>query len=236
MTTLVVEPAELDGAELELELDRFHHLFRVRRLRRGDALRLTDGAGRARQGQVARVGRRSATIRLGAPAASNESGPEVELVVAAPRPQRAGWLVEKATEIGVRAVRFVRSERTPRAYGAATLQRFERLAVAAVEQCERAWVPVVSGVHSWEEIGPLMASCSKRWLLDPGAAASAGPAGEGTRLAIAVGPEGGWTPREHRILTGMGCRPVDLGPRVLRVETAALVALAIAVTPSVDTS
>ena len=112
--TLLVEPAELDGSELVVEGDAYQHLFRAARAATGDALRVVDGRGRAREGKVAGVERRRATVTLGAEAPPCEPRLELELLVAAPRPSRASWLVEKGTELGVRAFRFLDCERSAR--------------------------------------------------------------------------------------------------------------------------
>ena len=71
---------------------------------------------------------------------------------AALRPERAAWLVEKATELGATAIHFFRSEHTPRNYGEGNLERWRRMAVAAVEQCHRATCPEISGVESWQNL------------------------------------------------------------------------------------
>jgi len=105
--TLLVTPAELDSAELEISGEAYHHLFHAARAAVGDAVRMVDGRGRARCGEIVRVERRCAAVRLGAAAPSLEPVLWLELLVAAPRPSRASWLVEKGTELGVRAFRFL---------------------------------------------------------------------------------------------------------------------------------
>jgi len=226
LTTVLVEPEELAADELEIGGAAYRHLFRARRLRTGDLVRAVDGEGRARWGRVAAVGRSGARLALSEIAPSRESERRVELLVAAPRPQRAGWLVEKATELGVAAVRFLGGERAPRRYGAATLARFERMARAALEQSHRSCLPELSGVHRWSEVAPLIGALEVRWLLDPAAAQTPAPGPAAASVAVVVGPEGGWTEGEKGALLRAGCSPVRLGDTVLRVETAALVGAA----------
>lgn len=239
MTTVIVEVEQFVQQTLELSADSFHHLFRVRRLRAGDVLRVVDGRGQARQGQVARIERHAASLELGEPVPTNEAGLSLELLVAAPRPQRAAWLVEKVTEIGVMAVRFFRSRRSPRTYGPATLNRLVRSARAAVEQSDRSRVPEVTGVHDWPDLSSLVGRGDICFVLDPTARQSSFnlPIGTGTgTVRLLVGPEGGWDQSEIEAFESLACRFVSLGPRILRVETAALVgAAALLVTPSVDT-
>ena len=223
--TVVVEPASLDAPELRLEGETFHHLFRAARATRGDAVRAVDGRGRARTGVVTVVERRAAVVVLGADAPSLEPWVRLELLVAPPRPSRASWLVEKGTELGVHAFRFLACGRGQRSVDAGGLERLRRVARAAVEQCGRAWIPELTAGHPFEqtlERYPGAVTC----VLDPSAREgprllSAGPARD---VVVAVGPEGGFTPAELQAAYRLGAAPMRLVPCMLRVETAALAA------------
>ncbi len=116
---------------LTVEGDTYRHLFRARRVGVGERLRVVDGEGRARWGEVIQVGRNAALVELAEPAAPNEPRLRLEVLVATLRPERASWLVEKATEIGAGAVRFLNTERGPRSFGAGTAERLRRVAIAA---------------------------------------------------------------------------------------------------------
>ena len=222
MITHLTSAQNLGVEEVVVEGNAYRHLFRARRLAVGAALRVVDGQGRARWAEVARVERRRAVLALGDDAPANEPAYRLELLAAALRPERASWLVEKATEIGVTAVRFLASERAPRRYGEGSLERWRRVASSAVEQCHRARRPEVTGVHAWEELPELTAGLDELWVLDPAGGTWAAP--QAARGAVLVGPEGGWTVAEREELERLGAQPVTLGARVLRVETAALVA------------
>lgn len=222
MITLLVSPQELDTSPIEVSGDSYRHLFRARRLEVAARVRVVDGEGRARWTTVERVDRSAAKLVLTGEAPGNEPELELVLVVAAPRSQRAAWLVEKTTEIGATSIHFVNSERSPRSYGETTLERLRRVAAAAVEQCHRARVPEIAGVQPFSELPELLAGCAERRFLD-----LEGPAGiaAGTgRVALVVGPEGGWTDEERESLVALDCRPWGLGARTLRVETAAVAA------------
>ena len=224
--TLLVTPAELDSAELEISGEAYHHLFHAARAAVGDAVRMVDGRGRARCGEIVRVERRCAAVRLGAAAPSLEPVLWLELLVAAPRPSRASWLVEKGTELGVRAFRFLDCERSARPLDSAALDRLGRVARAAVEQCGRSWLPEVTGGHRLETVLARHPHAAV-FLLDPQAAAAAGELGWGAaRSLVVVGPEGGFTAGEHELAVRLGARPIRLLASVLRVETAALAAAA----------
>jgi 16S rRNA (uracil1498-N3)-methyltransferase len=193
-------------------------------------MRVVDGRGRARWGEVSRVDRSSALVRLGGEAPSNEPAYRLEILVPTFRPERASWLVEKVTEVGVSAVRFVHTSRAPREFGEGTLDRLRRVAVAALEQCHRALLPEISGPHTWREAVPL-ASEEGRWVLDTESASAGWGEAAGASGTLLVGPEGGWSPEERQDLRAAGFRAVGLGERVLRVETAALIGAAALLLP-----
>ncbi|HEX6898163.1 MAG TPA: RsmE family RNA methyltransferase [Thermoanaerobaculia bacterium] len=225
MITLLADPAAFDAPELKVEGDSYRHLFRARRVEAGEELRIVDGRGRARWGKVARVDRTSATVVLGEPAPEREPAFRLDLIVPTCRPERASWLVEKATEVGVHAVRFVNMARAPREFGAGAMDRLTRVAEAALEQCHRSRLPEVTGPHAWKEVAGLTGGAA-RWFLDTETVSGWGGALDGERGALLVGPEGGLDPGERRELLAAGWRPVGLGERILRLETAAVVGAA----------
>jgi 16S rRNA (uracil1498-N3)-methyltransferase len=232
--TIVVTPIELDGTEVELFGDSYHHLFRVRRLRAGESVRVVDGEGRARRGVIARVDRARGMVALAGPEPALEPALRLELLVAPPKPERAAWLVEKATEVGVAAIRLVATERGARAervFGHAQLARLSRIAVAAVEQCGRAVVPEVTGLHELAEvISPLRRDARSIVVLDASGASAppdVAPFLGSSGFSILIGPEGGWSEEEIALFGRSGLARWSLGERVLRVETAALVAAGI---------
>jgi 16S rRNA (uracil1498-N3)-methyltransferase len=245
--TILVAPASFDGPEVRIDGETYRHLFRARRVAVGEEVRIVDGRGRARWGRVARVERTSASLALGEPAPDREPAVRLDLLVPTCRPERAAWLVEKATEIGVSAVRFLNTARAPRDLGGGTLDRLRRVAAAAVEQCHRSRLPDITGPHAWSEVGRL-GGVGCRWFLDPdvGAALGGRPGEDSVEVrlgeqgdhlgpplqsfaaaALLVGPEGGLTPEERSGLLAGGWDPVGLGERILRLETAAVVGAAL---------
>jgi 16S rRNA (uracil1498-N3)-methyltransferase len=239
VTTHVVSPIEFDGREIEVTGHAYQHLFRARRMRVGEEMRIVDGEGRARRGVVARVESAHGVVALGSSAPSFEAARSVELVVSPPKPDRVAWLVEKATELGVAAVRFVHTDRTARderSFGASQILRLRRVALSAVEQCGRAVVPEVGGLEQLpERLAAIEASRIRAVALDLGAPPAppvAGTAGDTSGLVVLIGPEGGWSDEERTRFDSAGIERRDLGERVLRVETAAVAACALALTSS----
>lgn len=224
MTTLLVSSEELRGDTLEVSGPDFQHLFRARRFQAGEELRVSDGKGSVRLARVAEVGRRCARLSLEAVASAND--PALELVVcsALPRPERARWLVEKCAELGVSTVLFYASSRAPRTMGATTRARLARVATAALAQSDGSRLTEVRGVVAW---GDLVAECrtSRTLVLEPGERGKelVGVPREGG-IRVIAGPEGGLEPEELDELIGAGAFPWRLGPRRLRIETAAIAA------------
>ncbi|MDX1643770.1 MAG: RsmE family RNA methyltransferase [Thermoanaerobaculia bacterium] len=229
--TVVVSPRELRQERIELDGEAFRHLFRARRLGAGAGLRLVDGRGAARWAEVDSVGRRRAGIALGDEAPPNEAPVAVELWVGVPRPRRAAWLVEKATEVGITALRWLDTAHSGRTVPEPALERHRRIAVAAVEQSSRALVPEISGLHPLSDLVAALEPKTPTLVLDrraptvpPGEAPDAAAWRRAGAVRVVVGPEGGLRAEEIEELESAGAKRLRLGERVLRVETAAVVA------------
>ncbi len=225
MIHLLAEACDLARGTVEVEGADYRHLFRARRLKVGDRVRLVDGRGSACWSVVDRVTARRAVLRVGEAAPVFEPPRRVALFVAAVRPERAAWLVEKATELGLRELRWLVSERTSRSLPERALERQRRVAKSALEQSGGAWLPEIGKPVPLGE-APIGAGSV---ALHPGAATPF-MAIAGSAEAVVVGPEGGFSEREMEELAGRGAIPAHLGPRVLRTETAAVAALAVALT------
>ncbi len=201
-----------------------HHLAVVCRLRPGDAVCLFNGNGREYPARVVESDRRSVEIDVLEERTVARELP-FSLVVAAPLPKgdRAQFLLEKLTEIGV--TRFVplateRSVVHPRG-----IDKLQRYVIEASKQCGRNVLMQVRALTSWEAFCRREDLPGMRLLGDPGGATTAalhgGNAGR-EAVVLAVGPEGGFTTAEIATATAAGWTSVNLGPRTLRIETAAL--------------
>jgi len=190
--------------------DDRHHLQRVLRLRHDDALVLCDGCGSWRQASFG-----DATAWTSDLHHEEKQEPLLSISVALPKGDRADWLIQKATEIGIDEIVVMESDfsvvRWERTKVQRQLERLGRIARAASAQSRRAWLPELSG-----PVPPGVAGSRNGSVL---AVPGGGPISSAYRNVM-IGPEGGWSPAE---LSG-GLPTVGLGPQVLRVETAALVA------------
>lgn len=224
--SVLLAPGVLQQDEVTLEGDVFHHLVRVRRLEAGETLQVVDGEGHCRAARLGEIGKKSARLVLLEKLPARDPERRLHLMVGALRPERASWLVEKATELGVFALRFLQTERTPRQYSQGRFERYDKVAAAALEQCLGARLPQITGVHAFTEIAKLLPQGAPAYVLDP--LASEGlPSPAPTEVAVLIGPEGGFSPAELEALRGLGVRGAGLGQRILRVESAAIAAAAL---------
>jgi 16S rRNA (uracil1498-N3)-methyltransferase len=209
------------------------HVARVLRLGAGDPITLFDGTGMDFPAVIERADRRGVTVTVadGVPVA-NESPLAITLLQGIGRGPRMDLVLQKATELGVTAIRPLITTRTVvRLDAERTAQRIEhwqRVVAGAAEQCGRARLP---RLHPPADLAAALAAEGDtpfRFLLDPAAAPGLPPglAGAG-HVAILVGPEGGHDPDERALAARHGFAGLCLGPRVLRTETAPLAALAI---------
>jgi 16S rRNA (uracil1498-N3)-methyltransferase len=231
---LFVDAVLAEGAELALPETAARHA-QVRRVQPGDALVLFDGRGHEAPARVTTMGRSDVRVRVGAPAAvDRELSVAVTIALVMPANERMDWLVEKAGELGAAALQPLLGERSVlRPSGERAERRrahWQGIAVAASEQCGRTRVMQVAPVQAladWLARLPA-APAGERWLLAPhadAAAVSAAPAAL-PALCTLSGPEGGLSPAEQAAARAAGFRPLSLGPRVLRAETAPLAVLA----------
>ncbi|GIW42137.1 MAG: ribosomal RNA small subunit methyltransferase E [Candidatus Binatia bacterium] len=223
------DPSDRRGDRVVLRGEEFSHV-RARRVRRGDTVALLDGSGKEYEGRVQDIGRKEAVVEIvGVEEPPRETALRIVLVQAVLAPPRVDLLVEKATELGVAEIRLFTSERTVVAPSKARLQRWRRIAREAAKQSGRLLVPTVGEPLPYEEVLERTArETPARFLLHPEGDPFSPEPPPGADLAFFVGPEGGFTSGEVRRAREAGLRVVRLGPRRLRAETAAIVAVALA--------
>ncbi len=214
-TQVAVEAHLLDGdGPVPLDEDTAHHLDRVLRLRDGESVVVTDGAGGWRLATVERSGGTMVLVPSSAVAGEPAVDPPLVLAAAIPKGDRLEWMVQKATELGARRIVLLHTDRSVVRWKAARVEhqliRLQRIADEATRQSRRVWSTEVSGpVAATEVLGGAV-------VAEPGGRAL--QAGDRT---VAIGPEGGWSDDELAIAGAQ----VDLGDAVLRTETAAIAAV-----------
>lgn len=212
--------------------EQSHHLAHVLRLAAGDAVIAFDGRGQEYPATIERIGKSGVTLSVGDPRAVDRESPlDVTLAQGLSSGDRMDYTVQKAVELGVRAIQPLASERSvvrlDRDRAAKRVAHWQAVVVAACEQCGRNRVPQVLPVAALDAWLATVPADAVRLTLTPGASvrltALERPRGA---LILLAGPEGGLSAREHESAVMMGFTPVRLGPRVLRTETAAVAALA----------
>lgn len=220
------------GDEVVVEGDEAHHAVAVRRLRAGERVVLTDGAGRSVTGPVASTGKRVFAVTVEESREEPLPRPGLTVVQALPKGDRGELAVEVLTEVGVarvvpwaaaRSVAVWKGERATR-----SLARWRATAREAAKQARRTWHPEVLEQASTAEVAALVGSAALAVVLheaaeDPLAGVPVPADGD---VVVVVGPEGGLTDEELATLAAAGARPVRLGTEVLRTSTAGVAACA----------
>lgn len=211
----------LATGEIAIAGEEAHYLRRVVRIRPGEAVTASDGEGTLAELLVIEAGEEiRAEIRS---PRRVERATTLEIWCGAPEGDRADWLVEKLAELGVAALRLVDTERGRWERAAQRAARWDRLAIAALRQSRSAHrLRIVPPMRLAEAIaaGP---QAGPGYLADPGGVAlERRPVGAGAAARAAIGPSGGFSADEIKLLEASGFVPTRLTPSRLRTETAAL--------------
>lgn len=238
---LYVAPDLAEGLEVSVDADQAHYLTRVLRLGAGSGVRLFNGRDGEFDARIVTATKSTVHLTVGVQSRRQQSVPDLWLLFAPLKKARTDFVVEKATELGVSEIRPVITTRTD----AETVRtdRLQRIATEAAEQTERLDVPPVrdamaleQALRTWEAGRVLIYADeagddgARPWGGEEGRAAPIGDMLRGLagKAAILVGPEGGFSAPERDQLRSLPfVRPVGLGPRILRAETAAVAALAL---------
>jgi 16S rRNA (uracil1498-N3)-methyltransferase len=220
-TPVTGQHAALTGAEA-------HHLAHVMRAQPGDRVTLFDGSGHEFSAQIQSISKSRVEVTiLERSRVERESSVELTLAVALPKGDRQRWLIEKIVELGVARLVPLITERGVAQPSDSAVARLERAVIEATKQCGRNRLLAIAPARRWEEFATAESTAGLRWLVHPGGiplatAWSAAGAPKPTSVVAAIGPEGGFSDDEVRQAAAAGWQMVDLGPRILRVETAAV--------------
>lgn len=230
---MFVAPEEIDGDVVSLAQDDYHHLWRVVRLRTGDALEVCDGQGRVWCARLLPAGR--AQLVEG-PDMREAAKPSLHVLQALPKGRKLDEVIEALVELGVERITPVVAERsvpqlTPEKRKRAH-RRWTAVARAAAAQSRRAWLPEVAGLDKLESAAAGLARARVSGVVahvgvpTPLASALAALPPDAREVAVAIGPEGGWTDAEVDLWRSSGLDVITLGLSVLRTEHAAFGACA----------
>ena len=219
------------GQTVTLPEDAANHLVRVMRLREGDACVLFNGDGSDYTATLLAVGKREVQVRIdAAQALDNESPLAITLLQGIARGEKMDLILQKATELGVTAIVPVNAERTEVKLDAARAEKriahWRSVAASACEQSGRARLPTISAPQRLADALAALPDAAHRRVLDPDAEPVPLHTQAPASVVLAIGPEGGWSPRDLTQLRDAGFGGLRLGPRVLRTETAGIAAIA----------
>jgi 16S rRNA (uracil1498-N3)-methyltransferase len=215
------------GEILCLDEDKAHYLRSVLRKIAGDSLRVFNGRDGEWRATMIAMNKKSVDIQLEERLRAQSVPGPLSLIVSPIKKERLEWLVEKCSEIGVESIFLVNMQHTARPH--TNLDRLNLIAIEAAEQCERLDITRIYECDSLEncfnalEKKTQIVACVERQGAQPLDRAAL----TGKKLAVLVGPEGGFSAEEKAfLLQAPRVTPVTLGDNILRSETAALVALA----------
>jgi 16S rRNA (uracil1498-N3)-methyltransferase len=235
LTRIFVDKALAPGADIQLDRDQAHYVGRVLRLRAGDTLNVFNGNDGEFNTSVQSLAKDSALLRIDSPVdVTTESPLKVHLVQGISRGERMDFVIQKATELGVKRITPVFTE-----YGVVKLDEsragkrrdhWQSVAISACEQSGRVRPPLIDApmdLNAW--FGAGTKETDTDLILRPGATTPlASISTPVTKICLLIGPEGGFSDKEYDDAQAAGFKTVSLGPRVLRTETAALAAISVA--------
>lgn len=220
---IVGQPASLDERSS-------HHLGRVLRVKVGDAVTVFNGDGYNYDSHISAITKSRITVDLVSKEdPGNESPLCTHLGLAVSKGDRFEWAIKKATELGVSSISPILSQRVDVRLAPERWQKkrdhWQQVVISACEQSGRAMVPEVAPpqqIRGWLEAS----AADYKFCLHPGLS-SALPTAQPGSIALLIGPEGGLTEDEVALAIDCGFQGLNLGPRILRTETAPIVALSV---------
>ncbi len=229
------------GASVALSPDQANYLLNVLRLSEGDQILVFNGRDGEWRAEIAQTGKRTATLLAMERVRAQEQGPDLDYLFAPLKRSRLDYMVQKATEMGASRLRPVITRRT-----IAERVNTHRMRANAIEAAEQCGILAVPEVMEPEKLDKVVAAWDPARLLVfcDEAADIAGPiaaleerartmgyaplAGARPRLAVLIGPEGGFDRQEREMLLEQRFTlALSLGPRIMRADTAAVAALAL---------
>ena len=228
-------PMKLSEGEDELLLgeEESHHLGKVLRIQSGSMVEILDGRGSLAEGEVTKVDRKATRVRISKRKFVPPPNPFIRIGVAMTKANRGEELIRPLTEMGVGGIIPLFTERTEVRISTdkvmGKLAKWEKLAVEACKQSGNPWLPEIEAPIKFGELSPKKEqACFIASLRSRSGKSLPTLESPTSEFLLFIGPEGGWTEREEEIASDKGAVPFSLGPNVLRSETAALCALAVA--------
>ncbi len=214
---------------LELPESESHHLRNVLRLQPDDKIELFDDTGRTALARVVDISHARITVQINTVDASVPPTTKITVASALPKGDRADWMIEKLSELGVSRFIPLQTERSVvHPEGKNKRDRWTRIATESAKQSHRIGVMQIDALTP---LGQVLSSIANALYLSPDPAARAlvsNLKAEDERITLIIGPEGGWSENEIALFAARNITPARLTDTILRIETAAITAAALA--------
>jgi 16S rRNA (uracil1498-N3)-methyltransferase len=236
MARFYVPQPRIQNGMLKIEGDEVKHIRKVLRLRAGDEIVVFDGLGKELKGTIVKEGLSSVVIRIQNIFSTKRDSPlEVTLAQSLLKGEKMDYLIQKATELGVKEIiPFFSSRSVPLLEKSRRLKRhhrWERIGVEASKQCGRGSVPKIGPLQNYSDMLQVASKEDLRLILwergGIGLKEILERSKERRKVFFIIGPEGGFNQQEIDEAKRVGFTPVALGRRILRAETASLCFLSI---------
>lgn len=217
------------GVTATLAGEEAHHAIAARRLKAGDTLWLFDGRGTLARATLIEIAarRRELALRVEERRTEPPAKPSIRLACAPPKGDRAAVLLDMATQLGMARFTPLACEHSVVQPGANAATRWRRVCLEACKQSRRLHLPTIEESAVPAEVARrARAAGDSVWLAHPSPQAATFEA-RGEALTILIGPESGFTEAEVRACVEAGAKVFTLGAAILRIETAAVAALAV---------
>lgn len=235
-----VNPEQVEDGLIRITGSDVNHIKNVLRIRRGEEMLVSDGTGRDYLCQAEEIAGQEVTVRI---LETEEEGRELPsriwLFQGLPKSDKMEFIIQKAVELGAAGIVPVSTRNTvvrlDQKKEEAKVKRWQAIAESAAKQSKRSLVPRVSGIMTLKEAFDYVESQGFSVRLIPyeheagmdGTKTELDAAGPGQDIAVFIGPEGGFDEREIELALSKGVRPISLGRRILRTETAGLALLSV---------
>lgn len=234
-----VNPKQVEDGLIRITGSDVNHIKNVLRIRRGEEMLVSDGTGRDYLCQAEEIAGQEVTVRILETEEGRELPSRIWLFQGLPKSDKMEFIIQKAVELGAAGIVPVSTRNTvvkldPKKEEA-KVKRWQAIAESAAKQSKRSLVPRVSGIMTLKEAFDYVESQGFSVRLIPyeheagmdGTKTELDAAGPGQDIAVFIGPEGGFDEREIELALSKGVRPISLGRRILRTETAGLALLSV---------
>ena len=216
------------GNLIEMPETEAHHLLHVLRYEIGDAIKITDGQGNFFETKIIEINKKKCVVEIERQQTVEKPKYRTTIAIAPTKNrERLEWFLEKATEIGVNEIQLIKTQHAEKSNF--TIERLEKILIAAIKQSNQAWLPILKSIISFDEL--MKQKIYDQFFichnLPPSTQQLIQVAKPNLKTLMAIGPEGGFSNQEIELALKNNFQMVLMGNNRLRTETAGIVAATI---------